>query len=358
MTRRFEDRVFLALLGAATLAFVWLTWTFFDAILWAIVAAIMFAPMQRRLMVLRPNRPNSIAALTLLTLIAIVIIPMIILGTLLAQEATIIYEGVQSGEINITTYFRQVQDALPHWASKQLGRLGLTNIEAVQAKIGAEFAASFQTLAAQALNIGQRTLSALMTLAVMLYLTFFLLRDGRRLAALVVDAVPLHSAQRQALAKKFIAVVRATIKGSMIVAIVQGALGGVIFWGLGIEGALIWGVAMAFLSLLPAVGTGLVWIPVAIYLFATGAMVKGAILVFCGIFVIGMVDNVLRPILVGRDTRMPDYMVLISTLGGLELFGLSGFITGPVIAALFLAVWEIFIASRKPAAEMRQDQKA
>lgn len=357
MARRLEDRVFLILVAAATAAFLWLIWTFFDAIIWAVVAAILFAPLQRWLVGKRPNRPNSMAALTLLILIAIVIVPMIILGGLLLQEAAALYDGIQSGRINVGDYFLQVQNALPGWASQQLNRLGLTNIEAVRDRIGAGLAASFETLAAQALNIGQRALSFFVSLGVMLYLAFFLLRDGPYLSARVVDAVPLQSTHRRALAEKFIAVVRATIKGNMIVAIVQGGLGGLIFWGLGIGGALLWAVAMAFFSLLPAVGTGLVWVPVAIYLFATGAVVKGGILVFCGLFVIGMVDNVLRPILVGRDTRMPDYVVLISTLGGLELFGLSGFIIGPVIAALFMAVWEIFIAARRPGAgpEQRQD---
>ncbi|MGE4410648.1 MAG: AI-2E family transporter [Sphingomonadales bacterium] len=356
MGRRLEDRVFLTLVVAATAAFLWLCLTFFNAIIWAVVAAILFAPMQRWLVAWMPTRPNTMAALTLLTLIAIVIVPMIILGGLLLQEAGALYDGIQSGRINIASYFLQVQDALPDWASEQLNRLGLTNIEAVRDRIGSGLSASFETLASQALNIGQRALSFFASLGVMLYLTFFLLRDGPALSALVVNAVPLHLGQRRALAQKFIAVVRATIKGNMIVAIAQGGLGGLIFWGLGIGGALLWGVSMAFFSLLPAVGTGLVWVPVAIYLFATGAIVKGSILVFCGLFIIGMVDNVLRPILVGRDTRMPDYVVLISTLGGLELFGLSGFIVGPVIAALFIAVWEIFIASRRPAIEQEQRQ--
>jgi len=357
MLRRFEDKVFLALVVVATLAFAWLIWTFFDAVLWAIVMAIMFAPVQRWLLSRSPDKPNSVAAATLLMIIAIVIVPMMIIGTLLIQEASAVYDGVQAGDISFAHYFAQVMNALPDWANQQIRSLGLNDIETVRQKISNGLAASFETLAGQALSIGQRAFSFFITLGVMLYLTFFLLRDGNKLSALVVDAVPLQSEQRRALADKFIAVVRATIKGNIIVAIVQGGLGGLIFWGLGIGGALLWAVSMAFLSLIPAVGTGLVWVPVAIYLFATGALAKGVILVFCGVFVIGMVDNVLRPVLVGRDTRMPDYMVLISTLGGLQLFGLSGFVVGPVIAALFLAVWEIFIASRKVqlAGDMRQE---
>jgi predicted PurR-regulated permease PerM len=128
----------------------------------------------------------------------------------------------------------------------------------------------------------------------------------------------------------------------MVVAIVQGIIGGVCFWAIGINGAMLWGILMGAFSLLPAVGTGIVWVPVAIFLLATGAIWQGLALVFCGVAVIGMVDNVLRPILVGRETRMPDYVVLISTLGGLDLFGFNGLIIGPVIAALFIAIWNIF----------------
>lgn len=358
MMRRMEDRVFLALVAGSTIAFIWLVWTFLYAILWAVVMAIMFAPMQRWLVAANPSRPNSMAVVTLLTMIAIVIVPTLIIGTLLVQEAASVYYGVQSGDIDFAHYFAQIQHALPDWAKQQLNRLGLGNFEAIRDRMSSMIAASFETLARQALTFGQRAFSVFVSLGVMLYLSFFLLRDGGYLSALVVDAIPLRSGQRRALAEKFIAVVRATIKGSMIVAIVQGALGGLIFWGLGIGGALIWGVSMAFFSLLPAVGTGLVWVPVAIYLFATGAFVKAAILVFCGVFVIGLVDNVLRPILVGRDTRIPDYLVLISTLGGLQLFGISGIIIGPVIAALFLAVWEIFITMRRqvPVPEQRHEQ--
>jgi predicted PurR-regulated permease PerM len=122
-------------------------------------------------------------------------------------------------------------------------------------------------------------------------------------------------------------------------------LGGLIFWILGIQGPVLWGVLMAFLSLLPAVGAGLIWLPVAIYFIATGGVWQGVILIAYGVFVIGLVDNVLRPILVGKDTKMPDYVVLISTLGGMALFGLTGFVIGPVIAALFIATWDLFAPS-------------
>ena len=132
----------------------------------------------------------------------------------------------------------------------------------------------------------------------------------------------------------------------VLMAAAQGALGGLAFWFLGVNGALLWAVLMAFLSLLPAVGAGLIWLPVALYLLATGAVWQGAALIAYGVLVIGLVDNVLRPLLVGKDTKMPDYVVLISTLGGLAAFGLNGFVIGPVIAAMFMAVWDMYIDAR------------
>jgi predicted PurR-regulated permease PerM len=156
----------------------------------------------------------------------------------------------------------------------------------------------------------------------------------------------LHAHQQRELFSSFTTVIRATVKGNVVVAIVQGALGGLIFWFLGVHAAVLWAVVMAFLSLLPAVGSALVWLPVAIYFLVTGATWQGIVLIAFGVLVIGLVDNVLRPILVGKDTKIPDYVVLISTLGGMAIFGLNGFVIGPVIAAMFMAVWDIFASSR------------
>ncbi|MND99148.1 putative inner membrane protein [compost metagenome] len=158
--------------------------------------------------------------------------------------------------------------------------------------------------------------------------------------------MPLAEQQKRRLQLKFNRVVRATVKGNLLVAVTQGALGGIIFWILDIPSALVWGVLMAFLSLLPAVGAGIVWAPVAVYFVATGAFWQGAVLAAYGVFVIGLVDNVLRPILVGKDTKMPDYLILVSTLGGLAVFGLNGFVIGPLIAALFMSSWAIFVSTK------------
>lgn len=346
---RFEDRSFMVVVGIVTLLFLWLIASYFGAILWGLVAAILFEPATQRLAKRLNGRKGLAALLVLLLIIALIVIPALFLGTSLVQEAASLYERVRTNQIDVPGMLNQLRDALPSAVRRFIDRQGLTDFDNVRRMLGSGVASGLQNIASSALTVGQGALSFVAALGVMLYLTYFLLRDGRRYGELIRSALPLRSDVRDRLIDNFLVVVRATMKGTVVVALVQGGLGGLIFWALGIEGALLWGTLMGFLSLLPAVGTAIVWVPVAIYLLISGAWIKGAIMIFCGVFVIGLVDNLLRPILVGRDTRMPDFVVLIATLSGLEMAGLTGFIIGPVIAALFIAVWNMVIEQRAPA---------
>jgi predicted PurR-regulated permease PerM len=265
---------------------------------------------------------------------------------MLLQEALSLYARVQSGELNFGRYLQQVIAALPAWVTGVMDRFGLTSLGAVQERFSTGLTKGLQFFAGQALNIGQNALEFVVSFFVMLYLLFYLLRDGGTLVRRMRDAIPLQRELQHTLAIKFSDVVRATIKGNIVIAIVQGILGGLIFWILGVQGALLWGVVMAFLSLLPAVGTALVWLPVAIYFLVTGSIWQGVVLTAFGVLVIGLVDNVLRPVLVGKDTKLPDYIVLISTLGGMAIFGFNGFVIGPMIAAMFIAVWDTMAATK------------
>jgi predicted PurR-regulated permease PerM len=346
VTPRIEDGFFLGVVLVVSVAFALVIEPFFAAVLWGVIAAILFSPVNRRILSAMPGHPNGAALLTLFLILAVVIVPAFVLGAALIQEGAYFYDKIQSGEINFVRLFSRTVASLPDWMRPYVRRVGLGNFYAAQEMVTKGLTTSFRSLAAQAFQIGQSAFSFIVALGVMLYLTYFLLRDGEALAQRVATAAPLRASQRQALFDQFVIVIRATIKGSIVVAIVQGLIGGIVFWALGIPGALLWGVVMGAFSLLPAVGTAIVWAPVAIYLFATGSVWQGVVLVVCGALVIGSVDNVLRPILVGRDTRIPDYVVLISTLGGLELFGFSGIVIGPVIAALFIATWKIFTKMR------------
>ena len=344
--RRLENQSFLLLLVAVTLAFAWILAPFYGAILWAIAVAVIFAPLNRTLQGRMGGRPNLAAAATVLIVIAMVILPLALITASLLQEASSFYAKVQSGEYNFGAYVQRVLDALPAWATGLLDRFNLTDLSKVRDSLAAGLVKGGQAVAPQALSIGMNTFDFMVGLGIMLYLLFFLLRDGKALAARIKQVVPLRADQKTALFGRFADVVRATVKGSILVAIAQGALGGLAFWFLGIHAALLWAVLMAFLSLLPAIGAGLVWVPVAIYLLASGAVWQGVSLILYGVLVIGLVDNLLRPFLVGKDTKLPDYIVLISTLGGIQVFGLNGFVIGPLIAAIFMVTWEILAASR------------
>jgi len=344
--RTIEDQAFLWLLAAASLAFALVLWPFYGAVLWAVVGAIVFSPLQRRLSWATGQRAGLTAALSVLIIVTIVVVPVLFIASSLAIEATTLYERIQSGRLDIGQHLRDVGEVLPAWMRELLGRFDLDSFDAFRERLAAIFSQLLQSIVSRAVTVGQSTLDFIVSLGVMIYLLFFLLRDGNGLTQRIRSAVPLRAAQRDALLQKFAVVIRATIKGTVLVAALQGALGGLIFWLMGIPAPVLWAVLMAFLALLPAVGAALVWLPVAIYLLATGEVAKGVLLIGYGALVISLVDNLLRPILVGKSTRIPDYVVLISTLGGLSLFGVNGFVIGPAVAAMFIAAWDIFILSR------------
>ena len=345
--RTFEDRVFLALIITVSLAFGWILWPFYGAILWGVVAAIVFAPLYRRLSQAMQQRHSLAAIATVMIIVTLVILPLTLMSVALAREASGVYGRVQSGELDLVRSFQQILGVLPHWVTSLLDRFGLATLGGVQEKVSSALLKGSQFLAAQAIDIGQSTFGFFVNLFAMLYLLFFLFRDENTLSKHFKDAIPLRPEQLDALLLKFTIVIRATVKGDLLVALLQGALGGLMFWFLGINASLLWAVLMAFLSLLPAIGSGLVWMPVAVHLLATGAIWQGVVLIAYGALVIGLVDNFLRPMLVGKDTKMPDYVVFFSTLGGIETFGINGFVIGPMTAAMFMAAWDIFSASRQ-----------
>ncbi|MDR7091634.1 AI-2E family transporter [Cellvibrio fibrivorans] len=339
--QKLETRTFLLFLLIVTVGFLMILKPFFGTIFWACAITVIFYPMQARLLKRFKGRTNTSALLTLAACILVVVLPVTVLVSSVVAEGADYYKKLESGEVDPTHYIEQIRTAFPA-VQQALDRVGIDFAKVKEGALSVTMSGG-KWLAQNALSIGQNTFSLLLNICLMLYLTFFLLRDGNYLLELLIRALPLGDARERMLFAKFGEVTRATIKGNLVIAAIQGTLGGLIFWVLGIPGALLWGVVMAVLSLIPAVGPAIVWVPVSIYLFATGDNVKGLILVAFGAGVIGLVDNILRPILVGRDTKLPDYVVLLSTLGGLALFGINGFVIGPLVAALFIAFWGIFI---------------
>ncbi|WP_347911564.1 AI-2E family transporter [Pseudomonas grandcourensis] len=341
-----QDKSLTVLLVLVSAAFIWILLPFYGAVFWAVILGIVFAPLQRRLQEKFGWQRNLTSLCTLSICLVIAILPVIIVSALLVQEGASLYKSVESGELDIAGYVSQFKHSLPPYFQHLLDRFGMGELSGLREKIIKSAMTGGQVLASQAFSFGQGTFEFIVSFFIMLYLLFFFLRDGAELARKVRAAVPLQEQQKRRLQLKFNRVVRATVKGNLLVAITQGALGGVIFWILDIPSVLLWAVLMAFLSLLPAVGAGIVWVPVAAFFLLTGAIWQGVVLGLFGVLVIGLVDNLLRPLLVGKDTRMPDYMILISTLGGLAIFGLNGFVIGPLIAALFMSSWAIFIETK------------
>lgn len=339
-----ENKTLLLVVAAVSLLFGWILWPFSGAILWAIVLATMFAPLYRRLLIRMPRWPNAAALLTLLVILVMVILPFALVTSQLVKEAADLYAAFKAGDLHLGERLQQARDALPAWATGLLDRV--PELDRLREHLSGVLMESGGFLAGQAVTLGQGTANLLIGFFVMLYLLYFLLRDGRALRRRVGDAIPLRADQKSELAEQFVLTIRATVKGSLVVAVVQGALGGLAFWYLGIRAPLMWAACMAVLSLLPVVGTAMVWVPVAAYLLISGEVWQGILLIAYGVVVIGLVDNVLRPILVGKDTQIPDYVVLIATLGGISVFGVNGLVIGPVAAAMFLAAWHVFAGRR------------
>lgn len=341
-----ERRSFLILLGIVSLLFAVVLRPFWSAIFWATVLAVIFWPLQHRLLPRLGNRPTLTALCTLLVCSVMVVIPVLALLSAFIEEGANLYDMIQARELRPREYIDQIVNSIP-FLPGFMARTGL-DVDSLRSVLSDSATGIGEVVAQQALSIGRNTLNFTVKLALMLYLAFFLLRDGDSLVSYMKAAVPLSEHRKLLLFEKFVEVTRATIKGNLLVAIVQGALGGIIFWFLDIPAPVLWAVVMAFLSLIPAVGAAIVWLPVALYLYAMGDWEQATLLVAYGALIIGLADNVLRPILVGRDTKLPDYLVLFSTMGGIALIGINGFVIGPLIAAVFLAFWDIFIRDITP----------
>lgn len=337
---RFENNAFLGLLCATSLAFLWMLRPFFDDILWSVVVALLFTPLYRWLQ--RRGLHRNMAALTTILLsLALIILPAAYLFYTFASELTQLYVHLSSNQQELLDKLDRLWQTLPG-VMGWLEQFGYSP-EKLQTMISGTAVKVSGFLARQTVNIGGITVNWFMDLAIVLYVGFFLVRDGEGIRALLIRALPFGDHREEVLFARFAQMMRATVRGTLLVAIVQGALGGVIFAVLDIRGPVLWGVIMTLLSLIPVVGAAVIWLPVAGYLLITGDYISGVILTAYGVGVIGLADNILRPILVGRDTKLPDFMVLLSTLGGFTLFGLDGFITGPVLAMLFVTIWQIFM---------------
>jgi len=332
---RLPQILFLLFVFITTVVFFELIKEFSLGIFWAIVLSILFGNRYDKLLAYVKGKKNLAAALTLICILLIVIIPVSLVSTAVVNEAIGIADKVQSEEFDLQGKLSSAQENMAPY----LKRLGLptNNIEATFSKLVQNYSNEFGK---RMLGFTQNIFGSIIQIAIMLYVLFFFLRDGKEIRKLIIKYLPMLDSMEHRLINRFQNVAKATVKGSLLIAILQGACGGVLFLLVGVNGAILWGTLMILASLLP-VGGAIIWGPIGILYLIQGSYSQGIIILLVGGLLIGLLDNLLRPRLVGSDIQLPDYIVLLSTLGGISWFGLTGFVLGPVIAALFITSWEM-----------------
>lgn len=357
---RTQRRFLLFLVIAISVLFLAMIRSFLITLLLAAIFSAMALPCKRFICSRLNNRHGLSATFTLALAIFVVGIPVFGFLGLVATQALDISQAARpwiESQIAEAGSWDEIMAAYPMLGSILPERAELLS------KMSEFAAAAGQFLANSVVGVTRGTASFFLQLFVMLYAMFFFIKDGAVILERILYYVPLPDESGKELVNKIVSVAGAVLKGSLVIGIIQGGLAGLAFWAVGIPGWAFWTTIMIVLSIIPVIGSALVWIPASIFLFAQGPFWIGLIFTLWCILVVGTIDNFLRPRLVGRGAKMPDLLVLISTLGGIFLFGGIGFIIGPIVASLFLAVWYMYgdefasVLGKKPASMASVDVK-
>ena len=345
--QKFRTAFVLVLVAAVSALFVAVMWPFFQPLLLGAMLAGLCRPLNMWLSRRLGGRRSLAAVITLLILFFLVAGPLsAFLGVVVQQALNVSDQAIPW----VKQHFGSAGTFNAHdWLVQRFPTLAdhIPSQEQLVASVGVAAKSAGAFLVAVASRMTAGTASFLLSLFVMVYAMFFFLKDGEVILEKIFYYLPLSSEDESLLLQRFTSITRATIKGTLVIGVIQGALAGFAFWVAGIDGAAFWGTIMAILSIVPGIGAALVWVPAVIYLIVIGQTVAGILLLAWCAAVVGTIDNVLRPMLVGKDAKMPDLLILIGTLGGLFLFGPIGFIVGPIVCGLFLTVWDIYGATFK-----------
>jgi predicted PurR-regulated permease PerM len=337
----------LLLVIAVSVLFLAVAWPFLEPLLLGALLAGLFHPLYRWITRLAAGRQSLGAVLTLLVLFILVLSPVTaFLGIVVQQALTVSDQAIPwlrqyvgaASTFNLHDWLVQRFPALADYVPSQ---------EQLLQHVGTAAKSAGAFLVTVLSRMTATTAAFILNLFVMLYAMFFFFKDGQRILERIFYYLPLSDEDEARMLARFTSITRATIKGTVVIGIIQGTLAGIAFWMAGIQGAAFWGTIMTILSIVPGIGAALVWVPAVIILFVNGQYVAATLLLAWCAAVVGTVDNFLRPALVGRDAKMPDLLILIGTLGGLFLFGPIGFIVGPIVCGLFLTVWDIYGAMFK-----------
>jgi predicted PurR-regulated permease PerM len=345
----------LITLGIVLAIALYLCWLmlqpFVNVILWAAVLSVVFYPLHRRIHE-RIGSPASAAAVSTLLVVVLILLPATFITIAVVRELAGAADNLQAGVQRLSS-----ASTVPGLGWVLDRTRGYVDIDPVAAQkfIAERLQAWGAALAASTLVVVGGAVGAIVQMVLVVFTLFYLFRDGDRIRRAVYDILPLERIQMHDIAVRTREVIAATIYGVLVIAAIQGTLGAMIFWLLGLPSPILWGVVMFFLSMIPMAGSFLVWVPAAIYLALTGAYVQAGILVAWGALVIGTIDNFLSPRLVGRRARLHELLIFFSVLGGLQVFGVLGLVLGPVIVAVTLALIEMVRQSHRPPSETLPD---
>ena len=339
---RFRAVFLLLLVTGITFIFISMIRSFLIALLLGAIFSGLAQPAYRRVLGWVRGRRSLASGITLLLFVFVLLVPAAVFLGIVANQAVQVSESVGPWIADIQ---RQIDE--PGGVNRLIEQLPFSDTlrpyqEQIAQKLG-ELAGSIgEFVVRHVAGITRGTVTFIFLLFVMLYAMFFFLKDGGRILQKILYYLPLSSRDENRMLERFLSVSRAVVKGTFLIGIVQGGLSGLSFVVVGLPAAAFWGTVMVVLSIIPGIGAALVWVPAGVYLLVNGHIGAGIGLILWNALVVGTVDNLMRPWLVGRDTQMPDLLILLGTLGGIVLFGAAGVIIGPIVAALFVTVWELY----------------
>lgn len=310
---------------------------FLGVIAWATVLVILFYPVHKRI-AKRLNRPSLAALISCLLVVLIILVPIALITIAVFNEFANALQSIQAG----VNYLLDPNSPRSGPILNFVGRfIDISQLRSEEFLLERLKGVSGQ-IAGQTLGFLGGLAGVIVQMFFVIFTMYYFFRDGENISRTVRDTLPLEREQAEGIMSRTREVIDASVYGVITIAAIQGTLGGLAFWVLGLRSALIWGVAMTFLSMVPMLGAFLVWVPAAIYLAATGHYAKALMLAVWGTFVIGMIDNFLRPKLVGSRTRLHELLIFFSVLGGLSVFGVLGVVLGPVVLAITLALVDVY----------------
>ena len=335
---RFKNLTFFVALILVSGVLIYILRPFVYPILWAAIIAGIFYPAYNKIKS-KINNANISSLITIILVFIIIIVPVTLLSGLIVKESSDIYDSLKNNQASIIETAKEVISWIQN--NPVTDKFNI-NEQAITAKLTETATEVTDKILQAAKNLTGYSITFLAMFIIMFYTLFFFLKDGEKLLKKLAHLSPLGEKHEIMMYKKFTSTTRAVLKGSLIVGAVQGLLAGLLFYFTGIEGALIWGIITMLFAVIPGFGSYVIWLPAALIMFVLGNVWQGVLIILVGALLISTIDNFLRPVLVGKDTQMHPLLILFSTLGGLLLFGISGFVIGPVVAALFLSLWEMY----------------